>query len=83
MPTPDAVSEKANEVYAWLSRHPFPEHPPDLGFIFRMVGLRVGSQESRDVFERLLDRLALEREYREEREGHAQQNGHHGVGTQT
>jgi hypothetical protein len=50
---------------------------------FRMVGLRVGSQESRDVYERLLDRLALEREYREKREGHAQQNGHHGVETQT
>lgn len=51
------------EVYHWLAQWPFQEHAPDLGFIFRLVGLRVGSEQSREVYQRLMDRLALEREH--------------------
>jgi hypothetical protein len=76
MPDPDAVTLLANEVYAHMARWPFPEHGADLTFIFRLVGLRVGSEESRAVWERVLTRLHIEREYREKRgEGSPHMNG--------
>lgn len=76
MPEPDAITEKANEVYAALAQWPYPEHPPDFTFIFRLMGLRVGSIESQEVWERLLDRLRIEAEYRQKRQGQAATNGH-------
>jgi hypothetical protein len=75
MPEPDEITQLANEVYAYMARYPIPEHM-DLTFIFNMVGLRVGSEEAKDVWERLLDRLEVEREYRERKSGRAQTNGH-------
>jgi hypothetical protein len=75
MPDPDEITLKANEVYAYMARYPIPEQI-DLTFIFTMVGLRVGSEEAKEVWERLLDRLAIEREHRERTSGRAQTNGH-------
>lgn len=63
MPEPDEATIVAEEVYGWLAQWPFPEHPPDLLFIFRLVGLRVGSPTSREVYKRLADRCAIEREH--------------------
>jgi hypothetical protein len=76
MPEPDDITVKANEIYASLARWPFPEHLPDLGFLFALQGIRVGSEESRDVYERLLDRLAIEHEHREKTRGPGTMNGH-------
>jgi hypothetical protein len=76
MPEPDEITQKANEIYAALARWPFPEHLPDMGFLFALQGIRVGSEESREVYERLLDRLAIEHEYREKTQGPGTMNGH-------
>jgi hypothetical protein len=75
MPEPDEITLKANEVYAYMARYPIPEQM-DLTFIFTMAGLRVGSDEAKAVWERLLDRLQIEAEYREKRAGGAATNGH-------
>jgi hypothetical protein len=76
MPEPDDITVKANEIYAALARWPFSEHLPDLGFLFALQGIRVGSEESREVYERLLDRLAIEHEHREKTQGPGRMNGH-------
>jgi hypothetical protein len=69
MPDVDEVTQQAQDVYTWLAEHPFPEHAPDLSFIFQLMGITLGTPRSRDVYRRLLDRLALEREYRERTKG--------------
>lgn len=68
MPEPDEITILAHQVYAYLARYPFREHPPDLTFIFQLVGLEIGSQKSRDVYERILLRLEIEADYRQKRE---------------
>jgi hypothetical protein len=75
MPELDEITEKANEVYAYMARYPIPENI-DLTFIFNMVGLRVGSEEAKEVWERLLDRLAIEHEHRAKTQGSGTMNGH-------
>jgi hypothetical protein len=69
MPEPDWLTIKANELYSYLARAPFPEHPPDWHFLFRLVGVEVGSDASRQVYERLLLRLSIEREHRQRQQG--------------
>jgi hypothetical protein len=69
MPDPDETTRLALEVYGWLARHPFPEHPPDLGFVFRLVGIRLGSEQGREVYDRVLQRLEIEEEHRKRTAG--------------
>jgi hypothetical protein len=75
MPEPDEITMKANEVYAYMARYPIPQHI-DLTFIFNMAGLRVGSEAAKEVWERLLDRLQIEREHREKMQRPGMMNGH-------
>lgn len=75
MPEPDAITQKANEVYAFMARWPMAEHQPDLSFIFRLCGIRVGSEESQQVYERVLKRIELEREHKAKMDGTASTNG--------
>jgi hypothetical protein len=72
MPDPDETTRLTLEVYHVLAQWPFPEHPPDLSFAFRLVGIRVGSEQGREVYQRLHQRLEVEREYRKLSEGQPQ-----------
>jgi hypothetical protein len=85
MPEPDEVTQTAQQIYAWMARYPFPEHGLDLSFLFRLAGLTLGSRLSREVYERIGQQLALEREHREKREGAkpAARPGDQRGGTQT
>lgn len=69
MPEPDEATLQAEQIYGWLARPVFPDHPPDLSFLFRLAGLTPGTPESREVYERLVARVALEREHRRLRDG--------------
>jgi hypothetical protein len=75
MPDPDELTVKANEVYGYMARHPFHENI-DLTFIFTLCGLRLGSEEAKSVWERILLRFSIEEEYRKKTSGQSQTNGH-------
>jgi hypothetical protein len=75
MPEPDEITLLANQIYGYLANSLFPEHPPDLIFLFQLVGLQVGSEKSRQVYDRLLTRVMIEREHRHSRDGHGDANG--------
>ena len=75
MPAPDEITVLANQVYTYLARYPFHDQLPPLEFIFKLVGLRLGSEHAKAVWDRLLTRLEIEAEYRDKREGRASPNG--------
>ena len=75
MPVVDEVTQLSHEVYNYLARSTFPQQAPPLEFIFKLVGLRLGSAKAKAVWDRILTRLEIEAEYREKRGEHASRNG--------
>jgi hypothetical protein len=64
MPDPDEITLLANQVYMYMARWPFPERPIEMEFVFKLLGLPLGSDKSRQVYDRLLLRLETEADYR-------------------
>jgi hypothetical protein len=84
MPEPDEITLLTNQVYMYMARWPFPERPIDLEFIFHLLGLTLGSEKSRQVYDRLLLRLETEADYRNKTQGspmdgNGQPTGHMGA----
>lgn len=71
MPEPDAITIKAQDMYALMATWPFPERGYDMAWMFAMCGLTPGSDDSRAVWARVLTRIHLEKEHREKMGGTA------------
>jgi hypothetical protein len=69
MPEPDEISQKAMEIYNYMARWPIPDQPLPLEFIFKLVGLPLGTDQSRKIWDRILLRLEIESDYRKRKEG--------------
>jgi hypothetical protein len=64
-PNLDAEASLALEAWKLFQESLSPEHPTDLGFIFRLLGIRVGSEHSREIYERMLMIKRIAKEYEE------------------
>ena len=69
---PDEPSAQAQQIWSWLCQSLVPDQPPPLEFFFRLVGVRVGTPESREIYERLLTMKRILDEHKKLTEGDGQ-----------
>jgi hypothetical protein len=68
-PEPNDLDELVHRVCQLIADHPFPDHPPDMSFIFQLLGIPVGSAKSREVYRRVLRVVELTREHQRRMKG--------------
>ena len=50
----DERSELGRAIWGLICESLVPDHPPQLHFFFELMGVKVGSPESREIYQRLL-----------------------------
>jgi hypothetical protein len=69
----DEHSQLAQEIWQLYTHWLIPDHPTPLDFLFKLVGVRVGSPESREIYHRMLERSRILREHQELAKGNGQE----------
>jgi hypothetical protein len=70
---PDEYSQLAQEIWQLYTQWLIPDHPTSLDFIFRLMGVRVGSPESREIYQRMLELSRILHEHHELAKGEGQE----------
>jgi hypothetical protein len=68
----DDTSQIAQTIWNLVCEPLVPDQPPPFDFLFRLMGIRVGSPESREIYDRMLEMHRILREHQELTKGEVQ-----------
>jgi hypothetical protein len=68
----DEISQLAQTIWNLMCQPLVPDHPPPPDFYFRLMGIRVGSQKSREIYVRMLELHRILKEHQELEKGDPQ-----------
>ena len=69
----DEISQRAQEIWSLVCQPLVPDQPPPLQFYFDLMGIRVGSPESQEIYDRLLELRRILKEHEELTKGQDQE----------
>jgi hypothetical protein len=68
----DETSHLAQTIWNLVCEPLVPDQPPPLDFFFRLMGVQVGSEESREIYGRMLEIYRILKEHQERTKGEEQ-----------